>query len=175
MFYTFTYVLMAAAAFGMIILLSRRGFEAEHIEDFKGLNARSPWFALVMLMFMFSMAGVPPFIGFYAKLVVLGSVLDAGLVLARGCRRAVRRDRRVLLPPRRLVHVLRRAQRPHAAHAARRHADRDQRERARAARARHLPGRLARSLHARFSAASGLPGTALYHAGLLQVRGGAAW
>jgi NADH-quinone oxidoreductase subunit N len=80
MFYTFAYVLMAAAAFGMIILLSRRGYEAERIEDFKGLNARSPWFALVMLMIMFSMAGVPPFVGFYAKLVVLGSVLDAGLV-----------------------------------------------------------------------------------------------
>jgi NADH-quinone oxidoreductase subunit N len=80
MFYTFAYVLMAAAAFGMVILLSRRGFEAERLEDFKGLNARSPWFALVMLMIMFSMAGVPPFVGFYAKLVVLGSVLDAGLV-----------------------------------------------------------------------------------------------
>jgi NADH-quinone oxidoreductase subunit N len=80
MFYTFSYVLMAAAAFGMIILLSRKGFEAERLEDFKGLNARSPWFAAVMLMIMFSMAGVPPFIGFYAKLLVLGSVLDAGLV-----------------------------------------------------------------------------------------------
>jgi NADH-quinone oxidoreductase subunit N len=80
MFYTFAYVLMAAAAFGMIILLSRKGYDAERLEDFKGLNARSPWFALVMLMIMFSMAGVPPFVGFYAKLVVLGSVLDAGLV-----------------------------------------------------------------------------------------------
>jgi NADH-quinone oxidoreductase subunit N len=80
MFYTFAYVLMAAAAFGMVILLSRRGFEAERLEDFKGLNARSPWFALVMLMIMFSMAGVPPFVGFYAKLVVLQAVLDAGLV-----------------------------------------------------------------------------------------------
>jgi NADH-quinone oxidoreductase subunit N len=80
MFYTFAYVLMAAAAFGMVILLSRRGFEAERLEDFKGLNARSPWFALVMLMIMFSMAGVPPFVGFHAKLVVLGAVLDADLV-----------------------------------------------------------------------------------------------
>ena len=80
MFYTLTYVLMAAAAFGMIIVLSRKGFEAENLEDFKGLNARNPWFALMMLMVMFSMAGVPPFVGFYAKLVVLGSVLDAGLV-----------------------------------------------------------------------------------------------
>jgi len=84
MFYTFAYVLMAAAGFGMIILLSRRGFEAERIEDFKGLNARSPWFALVMLMIMFSMAGVPPFIGFYAKLVVLLATLNAGLVWLAG-------------------------------------------------------------------------------------------
>jgi NADH-quinone oxidoreductase subunit N len=84
MFYTFAYVLMAAAAFGMIILLSRRGFEAERLEDFKGLNARSPWFALVMLMIMFSMAGVPPFVGFYAKLVVLQALLDAGLAWLAG-------------------------------------------------------------------------------------------
>ena len=80
MFYTLTYVLMAAAAFGMLIVLSRKGFEAENLDDFKGLNARSPWFALMMMMVMFSMAGVPPFVGFYAKLVVLSSVLDAGLV-----------------------------------------------------------------------------------------------
>jgi NADH-quinone oxidoreductase subunit N len=80
MYYTIAYVLMATAAFGMILLLSRRGFEAENLEDFKGLNARSPWFALIMLMVMFSMAGVPPFIGFYAKLVVLSSVIDANLV-----------------------------------------------------------------------------------------------
>ncbi len=84
MFYTFAYVLMAAAAFGMIILLSRRGFDAERLEDFKGLNARSPWFALIMLMIMFSMAGVPPFIGFHAKLVVLASVLDVGLTWLAG-------------------------------------------------------------------------------------------
>jgi NADH-quinone oxidoreductase subunit N len=84
MFYTFAYVLMAAAGFGMIILLSRRGFEAERLEDFKGLNARSPWFALVMLMVMFSMAGVPPFVGFYAKLVVLLSVMNGGLVWLAG-------------------------------------------------------------------------------------------
>ena len=80
MFYTIAYAFMAAAAFGMIILLSREGFEAENIADFKGLNARSPWFALMMLMVMFSMAGIPLFVGFYAKLVVLESVLEAGLV-----------------------------------------------------------------------------------------------
>ena len=84
MFYTFAYVLMAAAAFGMVIMLSRHGYEAERLEDFKGLNARSPWFALIMLMIMFSMAGVPPFVGFYAKLVVLESVLNADLVWLAG-------------------------------------------------------------------------------------------
>lgn len=80
MFYTMTYVLMAAAAFGMIIVLSRRGFEAERLEDFKGLNQRSPWFALMMLLIMFSMAGVPPLVGFFAKLSVLQAVIDAEMV-----------------------------------------------------------------------------------------------
>ncbi|MCG8379929.1 MAG: NADH-quinone oxidoreductase subunit N, partial [Proteobacteria bacterium] len=78
LFYTLTYVVMAAGAFGMVILLSRQGFEAEHLSDFKGLNARSPWFALMMLFFMFGMAGVPPWIGFFAKLNVISAVLDAG-------------------------------------------------------------------------------------------------
>ena len=78
LFYTLTYVVMAAGAFGMVILLSRQGFEAEHLADFKGLNARSPWFALMMLFFMFGMAGVPPWVGFFAKLNVISAVLDAG-------------------------------------------------------------------------------------------------
>jgi NADH-quinone oxidoreductase subunit N len=71
---------MAAAAFGMILVLSRKGFDAERLDDFKGLNQRSPWFAFMMLMIMLSMAGVPPLVGFYAKLFVLGSVIDAGFV-----------------------------------------------------------------------------------------------
>ena len=75
---------MAAGAFGMIILLSRRGFEAENLEDFKGLNARSPWFAFVMLMVMFSMAGVPPLVGFYAKVVVLESLLAVNMFWLAG-------------------------------------------------------------------------------------------
>lgn len=79
MYYTLVYTLMAAGGFAMIIALSRRGFEAENLSDFKGLNARSPWLAFLMLMFMFSMAGVPPFVGFYAKLVVIGAVLDVGM------------------------------------------------------------------------------------------------
>jgi NADH-quinone oxidoreductase subunit N len=67
------------AAFGLILLLARKGFEAERLEDFKGLNERSPWFAALMLMVMFGMAGVPPFVGFFAKLYVLRAVIDAGL------------------------------------------------------------------------------------------------
>jgi NADH-quinone oxidoreductase subunit N len=79
MFYTISYSLMAAAGFGMLIVLSRRGFVAEKLEDFKGLNQRSPWFALMMLLVMASMAGVPPLVGFYAKFTVLSALLDVGL------------------------------------------------------------------------------------------------
>jgi len=78
LFYTLTYVVMAAGSFGMVILLSRQGFEAELLSDFKGLNARSPWFAFMMLFFMFGLAGVPPWVGFFAKLNVISAVLDAG-------------------------------------------------------------------------------------------------
>ncbi|MGA7799745.1 MAG: NADH-quinone oxidoreductase subunit NuoN [Gammaproteobacteria bacterium] len=76
MFYVITYAITASAGFGMIILLSRAGFEADNLDDFKGLNDRSPWFALMMLIVMFSMAGVPPTVGFYAKLLVLQAVID---------------------------------------------------------------------------------------------------
>ena len=79
-FYTLTYVVAAAGAFGMIILLSRRGYDAENLSDFKGLNARSPWFALMMMFLMFSMAGVPPFVGFFAKLNVISAVVDSGFI-----------------------------------------------------------------------------------------------
>jgi NADH-quinone oxidoreductase subunit N len=60
------------------MLLSRAGFEAEELEDFKGLNQRSPWFAAVMMVLLLSLAGVPPMMGFYAKLAVLQAVLAAG-------------------------------------------------------------------------------------------------
>ncbi len=79
MFYTLAYVLMSLGAFGVVMLLSRKGFEAENLEDYKGLNARSPWYAFMMLIVMFSMAGVPPFLGFWAKLVVLQEVIAADL------------------------------------------------------------------------------------------------
>ncbi|RIX45108.1 MAG: NADH-quinone oxidoreductase subunit NuoN [Rhodocyclales bacterium GT-UBC] len=78
MFYVIAYVLMSTASFGVILLMSRAGFEAENLDDFKGLNKRSPWFAGIMLMVMFSMAGVPFFIGFFAKFSVLQAVVAAG-------------------------------------------------------------------------------------------------
>jgi NADH-quinone oxidoreductase subunit N len=80
MFYAITYVLTTLATFGLIMLLSRAGFEAENIEDFKGLNQRSPWFAFVMLLLMFSLTGIPPTVGFYAKVAVLQAVLGTGQV-----------------------------------------------------------------------------------------------
>ncbi len=80
MFYTLTYVITSVGSFGMILLLARKGFEADQLEDFKGLHRKSPWFAAVMMMLMFSTAGVPPFVGFWAKIAVLGAVVDVGLV-----------------------------------------------------------------------------------------------
>jgi len=75
MFYSITYVLTTLGTFGVIMLLSRSGFEADNLDDLKGLNKRSPWFAFVMLLLMFSLAGIPPMMGFYAKFSVLQSVV----------------------------------------------------------------------------------------------------
>lgn len=80
MFYSVSYALMSMGAFGMIILLGRRGFEADGLADFKGLARRSPWFAFVMLCLMFSMAGVPPFLGFWSKWFVLKELVASGYV-----------------------------------------------------------------------------------------------
>jgi NADH-quinone oxidoreductase subunit N len=80
MFYVLVYVLMTLGTFGMIMLLSRQGFEAEKLDDFKGLNRRNPWYAFITLLLMFSMAGIPPTVGIYAKLAVLQAVLSAGYV-----------------------------------------------------------------------------------------------
>ncbi|MDH5436369.1 MAG: NADH-quinone oxidoreductase subunit NuoN [Gammaproteobacteria bacterium] len=80
MFYVIVYAVMSMAAFGMIMLLSRTGFEADSLDDFKGLNERSPWYAFMMLIVMFSMAGVPPLLGFWAKLSVLKAVVQADLL-----------------------------------------------------------------------------------------------
>ena len=78
LYYTVAYVLMSLGSFAMILLLSRAGHEAEKLEDFKGLNQRSPWFAAMMLVFMLSMAGIPFFIGFFAKFAVLTAAIKAG-------------------------------------------------------------------------------------------------
>lgn len=80
MFYVVVYVLTSLGTFGIMLLLSREGFEAENLDDYKGLNQRNPWFAAIMLVLMFSMAGVPPVVGFYAKLSVLWAVVEAGFV-----------------------------------------------------------------------------------------------
>ena len=79
MFYAIVYALMAAGGFGMLAMLSRKGFEAQELDDLKGLNERSPWLAVMMLLIMFSMAGVPPTVGFFAKLFILESVVSAGM------------------------------------------------------------------------------------------------
>jgi len=80
MFYVLVYVLMSLGAFGMLLYLSSKGFECENLEDMKGLNQRSPWYAFVMLLVMFSLAGVPPMAGFYAKLSVLSAAVAAGQI-----------------------------------------------------------------------------------------------
>ena len=78
MFYMVAYVLTSLCSFGVVMLLSREGFEADQIDDFRGLNRRSPWWALIMLLVMFSLAGVPPTVGFYAKFSVLQAAVEAG-------------------------------------------------------------------------------------------------
>jgi NADH-quinone oxidoreductase subunit N len=81
MYYSVAYVVMSLGAFGMVLLLSRAGYEAENLEDFKGLNKRSPWFAAVMMVLMLSMAGIPFFVGFFAKFAVLLAAVAAGHVV----------------------------------------------------------------------------------------------
>ena len=78
-FYVITYSLMSLGAFGMVVLMSRNGFEANDIEDYAGLNHRSPWLAFMMLLLMFSMAGVPPLVGFIAKLSILNALVGVHL------------------------------------------------------------------------------------------------
>jgi NADH-quinone oxidoreductase subunit N len=80
MYYTITYVLTTVGTFGILMLLSRAGFEAENLSDFKGLSKRSGWFAVVMTILLFSLAGVPPMMGFAAKFSVLTAVLGTGQI-----------------------------------------------------------------------------------------------
>ncbi|TXI73299.1 MAG: NADH:ubiquinone oxidoreductase subunit N, partial [Limnohabitans sp.] len=78
MFYVVGYVLTTLASFGIIMLLARQGFESEEISDLAGLNQRSPLYAGVMAICLFSLAGIPPMVGFYAKLAVLQSLVASG-------------------------------------------------------------------------------------------------
>ncbi len=80
MFYTLVYVLMALGSFGVLVFLSHKGFECEKLEDLRGLNRRNPWYAFMVLLLMFSLAGVPPTVGFYAKLAVLSAAVNAGQI-----------------------------------------------------------------------------------------------
>jgi NADH-quinone oxidoreductase subunit N len=80
MFYMFIYAIMATGAFAIVTLMSKSGIEAEHINDYRGLNTRNPWLAFMMLLLMFSMAGIPPTAGFFAKLGVLNALVHAHLV-----------------------------------------------------------------------------------------------
>ena len=80
MFYAVSYALMSTAAFGVILALSRAGFECDNIDDFKGLNQRAPWMAFLMMLALFSLAGVPPLFGFFAKLLVLQAAIHAGML-----------------------------------------------------------------------------------------------
>jgi NADH-quinone oxidoreductase subunit N len=80
LFYAISYAIMSAAAFGAIVVLSRRGFEADRIDDYKGLNARNPWMAGLVLCVMASLAGVPPFLGFWSKLAVLRAALQGDML-----------------------------------------------------------------------------------------------
>ncbi len=80
MFYVVTYALTSLASFGIVMLLSREGFESDRLDDFKGLNRRSPWWAFIMLLVMFSLAGLPPTVGFYAKFMVIEAAINDGFV-----------------------------------------------------------------------------------------------
>lgn len=77
MFYISTYVLVAAGAFGIVAILSGSGVELDQLEDYRGLNARNPWLAFMMLLLMFSMAGVPPTVGFFAKFGLITALIEA--------------------------------------------------------------------------------------------------
>ena len=80
MFYTLTYAITSSVAFSVLLVLNRKGFEAENIGDLSGLNDSNPWYAALLAIAMFSMAGVPPTVGFYAKLTVLQAVIQVDMI-----------------------------------------------------------------------------------------------
>ena len=78
-YYVIIYAIMTLASFGVVLAMSSVGFEADQIEDFKGLNQRNPWLAFLIMLVMFSLAGIPPLVGFMAKFVVIQGLVNAGL------------------------------------------------------------------------------------------------
>jgi NADH-quinone oxidoreductase subunit N len=98
MFYVMAYVLMTLGNFGVIMLLSRAGFEADKLDDFKGLNRRNLRYTFITLLLIFSMAGIPTTFGIYAKLWVLGGSIKRGLRVAGNLGRASLADGCILLP-----------------------------------------------------------------------------
>ena len=80
LFYVLVYAVMSLAAFGLILFLAREGYESDNLSDLKGLSKRHPWSALLMMILMFSMAGIPPTAGFFAKLSVIQALINAGLI-----------------------------------------------------------------------------------------------
>lgn len=80
LYYVLVYAIMSAAAFGLIVLLSHSGVEIEAVDDLKGLNKRSPWIAFMMMLIMLSMAGIPPLVGFFTKLLVLKALVDVHMI-----------------------------------------------------------------------------------------------
>lgn len=80
LFYILTYAIMSLAAFGIIIALSKKGFDAENIADFKGLASQEPWLAFLMMLVMLSFTGIPPLVGFYAKFWILDALIKSGFV-----------------------------------------------------------------------------------------------
>ena len=185
MFYMISYVIVAGGAFGMILLLARQGFEADKLADFKGLNARSPWFAGMMAILMFSLAGVPPFVGFWAKLGVVQAVLGVGYTWLAVVAVLFSVVGAFLLPAHRQTDVFRRADRSRSNRRLDADAHRAQRQRAAGVRPGRDPRRADRAVSAGASVAarevcraggsrlalSGLPSTI---AGS-PVRGGAVW
>jgi formate hydrogenlyase subunit 3/multisubunit Na+/H+ antiporter MnhD subunit len=151
MFYTVTYVLTSLASFGIVMLLSRDGFESDQLDDLKGLNQRSPWWAFIMLLVMFSLAGLPPTVGFYGKFMVIEAAVNDGFVWLAvvGVLASLIG---ALLPAHRQADVLRRSRTDRADHRPRRHERAAFRERIAATGAGHRAATVDRALRHRADA-----------------------
>ena len=109
LFYMVIYAVMSVGAFGMLLLLSRAGFDCENLDDMRGLNRRSPWYAFLMMLLMLSLAGLPPTAGFYAKLAVFNAAVSAGHLWLAVAAVLLSLVGAYLLPAHRQAHVFRRS------------------------------------------------------------------